>query len=334
MKLQHIKMLAYGLILVFPILLVLDVMGYQWMRRTESALEAKTQAGDVLLAEERTAAALTLAEFAGREALAAKSPAAFDFYRTARAGAFAGLEGLKPFAESNPAVAKSLPLLGPLFAQEFAAVDQRIESPAQGQFAARDAELEAKLFDLGEKSRKQLEGIRASEENVLASSQEEATASSKRAATILEGADALALWSVALAALLVFRDTQRRTWAGAERRMQSRALEALPLAVLVTDDHGIILYSNPSAQALFGYGGDKLLGRHVSLVEGDREAWEDRHRAIDEQLAASGAWTGELQARKSDGTTLRCSARVASGDVSGKHFQLYLYDRIPEPPAG
>jgi PAS domain S-box-containing protein len=332
MKLQQIKMLAYGLILVFPILLVLDVMGYEWMRRTESALEAKARAGDVLLAEERTAAALTLAEFAGREALAAKSTAALGFYRTARAGAFAGLENLKPFAESNPAVAKSLPLLGALFAQEFAAVDQRIESPAQGQFAARDPELEAKLFDLGEKSRKQLEGIRASEESVLASSQEEANASSKRAATILEGADALALWSVALAALLVFRDTQRRTWAGAERRMQSRALEALPLAVLVTDDHGIVLYSNASAQALFGYRGDNLLGRHVSLVEGERNRSEDRHRAIDEQLAASGTWTGESQGRQSNGTTFRCSLRVASGDVLGKRFQLYLYDRIPESP--
>lgn len=333
MRLQQIKMLAYGLILVFPILLVLDVMGYQWLRRTQSALEAKARAGEVLLAEEKTAAALTLAEFAGREALSAKSPAALDFYRTARAGAFSGLESLKPFAEGNPALTKSLPMLGPLFAQEFAAVDQRIESPAQGQIATRDTELETKLFDLGEKSRKQLEGIRASAETVRASSRDEANASSKRAATLLEGADALALWSVALAALLVFRDTQRRSWAGDERRMQSQALEALPLAVLVTDGHGIILYSNTAAQALFGYKPDNLLGRQVSLVEGDGESSEDRHRAIDEQLAASGTWTGEFQARKSNGTTFRCLARVASGDASGKHFQLYLYDRIPEAPA-
>jgi PAS domain S-box-containing protein len=333
MKLQQIKILAYGLILVFPILLVLDVMGYQWVRRTESALRARARAEEALRAEERVSAALTIAEFAGREAVAAKSLSAADFYRTARASAFTGFDSLKPFGEMNAVVAKSLTSLGPLLAQEFAVVDQRIESQDQSSPSAPHNEFEAKLVQLGEKARAQLDAIRASEDNLLASSQEEGNASSKRAATLLEGADALALWSVALAALLVFRDTQRRTWAGAERRMQSRALEALPLAVLVTDDHGIILYSNASVQALFGYKGDNLLGRHVSLVEGEREASEDRHRAIDEQLAAAGTWTGEFQARKSNGTTFRCSLRVSSGDVSGKHFQLYLYDQIPESPA-
>lgn len=332
MKLHQIKILAYGLILVFPILLALDVIGYRWTRRTERALDAKARAGEILLAEEQAAAALTTAEFAAREALATKSSAALDTYRTARASALAGGASLKPFAASDPMLANSLPSLISLLTQEFAATDQRFERRDKAP-APSDKELAANILALGEKSRKHLEEIRASEESVLASSQEEANASSKRAATIVEGGDALALWSVALAALLVFRDTQRRAWSGAERRMQSRALDSLPLAVLVADDHGIILYSNASAQALFGYRAEGLLGRHVSVVEGTGEASEERHRAIDEQLAASGSWTGELQACKRDGASFRCSARVASIDVSGRLFQVYLYESVPEAPA-
>jgi PAS domain S-box-containing protein len=334
MKLQQVRMLAVGLIVVFPILLVLDVMGYRMMGRTERTLRAQARAAEILRAEARTAAALTLSEFAGRQALAYQDGAALDAYRTARESALTGLGSLKAFAAGDASLAKAIGALGPLLAQEYAALDQRIESrdktPAA---AAYDKGLEAKILELGNKSREQLDGIRSAQENALASYDEEASGSSKRAVRVLEAADALALWSVALAALLVFRDTQRRQWRGVERRMHSRVLETLPLAVLATDDHGIILYSNPAAHALFEYPGEDLLGRHVSALEGAREASEERHRAIDEQLAATGSWAGELETAKRSGVTFRCAARATRMDVSGKFLQLYTFESLPETPA-
>jgi len=334
MKLQQLKMLAAGLIAVFPILLVLDVIGYRMIRRTERSLGVEARADEVLRADERTADGLALSEFAAREALAYKDVAALDTYRTAREGALRGLDSLKALAAGDPSLAKALSQLDPLLSEEYAAFEQRMgsrdKSPAA---AAHDKELEARIPELGKKSRELLDGIRSGAESALAVNREDASANSKRGAVVLEIADALALWSVALAALLLFRDTQRREWGGVERRMHSRVLEKLPLAVLATDDHGIILYSNPAAHALFEYPGDDLLGRHLSVLEGAREPSEERHRAIDEQLATTGTWTGELEAAKRSGVTFHCVIRATRMDVSGKVIQLYIYENTPETRA-
>ena len=87
MKLQQIKILAAGLIVVFPILLVLDVIGYRMIRRTERSLGVEGRASEVLRADERAATGLTLSEFAARQALAYRDAAALDTYRTARESA-------------------------------------------------------------------------------------------------------------------------------------------------------------------------------------------------------------------------------------------------------
>ncbi|PYV34273.1 MAG: hypothetical protein DMG22_06865 [Acidobacteria bacterium] len=331
MKLQQIKILAAGLIVVFPILLVLDVIGYRMIRRTERSLGVEGRASEVLRADERAATGLTLSEFAARQALAYRDAAALDTYRTARESALRGLDNLKAFAASDPNLANALSLLDPLLSEEYAAFEQRMASHDKSPAAAtHDKELEAKILELGKKAREQLDGIRSTAESALAATGGEASASSKSAAVVLEIADALALWSVALAALLLFRDTQRRQWGGVERRMHSRVLETLPLAVLATDDHGIILYSNPATHALFEYRGEDLLGRHVSVLEGAREPSEERHRAIDEQLATAGSWAGELEVAKRSGVTLHCAVRAAQMDVSGKCIQLYIYENTPE----
>ena len=102
-----------------------------------------------------------------------------------------------------------------------------------------------------------------------------------------------------------------------------RVLDMMAEGVTVSDEDGIIQYTNAAEDEMFGYNRGELLGRAVGVqnageVDGARP------------LQTAGAWRGEQLNRKKDGTLFATRARISSLEVSGKHYQVCLHEDITE----
>jgi len=90
----------------------------------------------------------------------------------------------------------------------------------------------------------------------------------------------------------------------AERRseLQSRLLDAVGQAVIVTDLQGAITYWNRFAEELYGWSEPEVLGRSIVDVtpsEGFRERADD----IMAELKEGKSWSGEFLVRRKNGTS-------------------------------
>ena len=176
--------------------------------------------------------------------------------------------------------------------------------------------------------------IRAEETNRLPALSLAASARVHRANQLAPIAGVLAIWMVLLAALLLYRDTTRRTFAGVERRIQTRVVETLPLGVCIVDEHGLIIYTNPAQDALFGYEPGGMVGRHVTAAHNaPRGEGDDLFDRAMEDLASQGTWGGSFVAKRKNTTTFNCTSQAATMEMSGKMYRLFLMASGAEPPA-
>jgi len=111
--------------------------------------------------------------------------------------------------------------------------------------------------------------------------------------------------------------------------MRSRVLESMVEGVSISDEQGVILYTNPAEDAMFGYGPGELLGRHVSVQ--NTYPPEENARIVQEviaQLKARGSWQGEFHNRKKDGTPFTTFARITALEVSGRHYWVCVQEDV------
>jgi diguanylate cyclase (GGDEF)-like protein/PAS domain S-box-containing protein len=91
----------------------------------------------------------------------------------------------------------------------------------------------------------------------------------------------------------------------AERRaavagcLETRLLDSLPTALMVTDDAGVIVLWNRRASELYGYEAEEVLGRDISELS--VAAPPEVHLAILDGIEANGTWTGEFVTARKDG---------------------------------
>src|SRR5688500_7675399 len=73
-------------------------------------------------------------------------------------------------------------------------------------------------------------------------------------------------------------------------------LEGMTEGVFIANEEGIILYTNPAEDRMFGYGPGELVGQHLSL-QGAYAVDENirRFTEVIEQLKTGGEWTGECR---------------------------------------
>ena len=129
-----------------------------------------------------------------------------------------------------------------------------------------------------------------------------------------------------MAAALEERTAERQRAADAlrasEDRFRSVARSAAD-AIIVASGDGIVLFSNPAAQAMFGYAEDELLGRPLTLLmpERHREAHQaklDRPGpAVESRLLGR---VVDLQGRRKDGTEFPMELALASWETAGQRF--------------
>jgi PAS domain S-box-containing protein len=186
------------------------------------------------------------------------------------------------------------------------------EAEVQGE--AKSAEIAKVLGDLRSHEFARLPALAANSQNRLG-----------RANRLAPIAGVLAIWMVLLAALLLYRDTARRTYAGVERRIQTRIVESLPLGVCVVDEAGLVLYTNSAQDLLFGYEPGGIVGRHITALRkpastADIEIFD---RAMDE-LRSEGSWRGDFVAQRKNTTSFNCVAQAVCIDLSGKPHRMFL----------
>jgi PAS domain S-box-containing protein len=119
----------------------------------------------------------------------------------------------------------------------------------------------------------------------------------------------------------------------AEETLKTHALvlESMAEGVNLSDDNGIIFFTNPAFDEMFSYKRGELLGKHVSVLNAYPPDENTRIVAeIIEHLKSSKAWFGEFSNRKKDGTQFITRARISPMEVSGRTFWISVQENVTE----
>ena len=98
-----------------------------------------------------------------------------------------------------------------------------------------------------------------------------------------------------------------------EIRLQSEIIENMSEGVhLIRVDDGIIVYTNPAFEGMFGYNPGEMIGKDISIVNAPTDKTpEETKEEIIGILLETGKWHGEVLNIKKDGTTYWCYANVS-----------------------
>lgn len=121
------------------------------------------------------------------------------------------------------------------------------------------------------------------------------------------------------AVLSIARDITERKLAEQKLRLQSEITENMFEGVHLTRaSDGVIVYTNPRFEQMFGYGPGELIGKSTAVVNAPVEgkSSEDTYTEIETSLNESGAWVGEIRNVKKDGTLFWCRANVSALESS------------------
>ncbi|MBL7178271.1 MAG: PAS domain S-box protein [Desulfobacteraceae bacterium] len=99
-------------------------------------------------------------------------------------------------------------------------------------------------------------------------------------------------------------------------RLQAEITSHLSEGVyLIRVSDGVILYTNPKFEEIFGYGPGEMVGKHGSIVNAPTEITpEERVDHIAGIVKKTGSWRGEIQNIKKDGTSFWCYASASIFD--------------------
>jgi PAS domain S-box-containing protein len=129
----------------------------------------------------------------------------------------------------------------------------------------------------------------------------------------------------------VVHDTSERQRTEEAMTMQSRVLDSMKEAVVVTDERGVIQFANHALEASFGYQHRELEGQHVSVLESlPPEKSARRVQEVFAELAKTGAWRGECPNRRKDGTTFTSEASITVVRVHGRSFFVSVQEDVTE----
>ena len=120
--------------------------------------------------------------------------------------------------------------------------------------------------------------------------------------------------------LAIVQDISKRKAAEERLRFHSNILKNLAEGILlIRADDGVIVFTNPQFENMFGYESGELFGKHVSIINAPSENTPEAvAREINEALARDDVWNGEVYNIKKDGTAFWCQASISTFEHS--HF--------------
>lgn len=105
-------------------------------------------------------------------------------------------------------------------------------------------------------------------------------------------------------------------------RRSELLLENMSDGVSVSDENGIIRYTNRAEDTMFGYAPGELIGKHVAVQ--NQYPPEENQRIVANVMRAlreKGEWAGEFKNVRKDGTPFTTFARITALDIGGqRHF--------------
>ncbi len=122
--------------------------------------------------------------------------------------------------------------------------------------------------------------------------------------------------------VVTLRDISARRRAEEQVRQLSRAVEASPTSIVITDSSGSIEYVNPKFTQVTGYTLAEAAGQNPRILKTDRTPPET-HRQLWEQITQGKEWHGEFCNRKKNGDLYWESASISPiTDPTGRitHF--------------
>ena len=116
--------------------------------------------------------------------------------------------------------------------------------------------------------------------------------------------------------------------------MPAHVLENMTEAVTLADDRGVLVYTNSTADRMFGYARGELVGKHVKILNDYPPAENERRTAeVIGQLRASGEWIGQWDNVRKDGSAFTTRARITKLVLDGLLHWLCVQDDITEEVA-
>ncbi|MBZ5514418.1 MAG: CHASE3 domain-containing protein [Acidobacteriia bacterium] len=325
------KKLAFALLVAVPILAVADVVQFLSVERVVNTHRRLAQSSRILAEATATGAALREAEVKAREFLASGDAKALASFQAQEAEAKESIQQLLKLTAGNAELLARVRKLESLVTQRLdllrKSIDLRSRPPVspdaqKGLETEGGKQMAAIVTALAE--------LRKAEADKLPMRVSDANAAIERATFLTPLCSALGLWLVLLAALVLYRDARARTWAGVERRLHTRVVELLPVALCLVDDSGLIFYTNSSADALFGYEPGGLVGRHITALHSSREEGTQFFDDIVACLGLKGTWAGEFAGRKKNGAGFTCLAHASNMNVPGKTYRMFICEDAAE----
>ena len=332
MNLSTLRKLVLGYIAAMPILIVITIVQFMSVQGVVDAYRREGKSYDIIRQSDALAAILAETDVSIRNFIGTRKSADLEPYQAAPTRTREVLDSLEKLTQGEDPQQTRVKQAGAAVATRLQLYSKQLEtqpatpvrpSPRAEPPPPNEAEVQ------GEKTSaeivKILADLRRHESDRLPSYAAVSRAKVARANTLAPIAGVLAIWMVLLAALLLYRDTARRAYAGVERRMQTRIVEKLPLGVCLVDEDGLVLYTNPTQDALFGYEPGGLVGRHItSLHSTPRGEGDDVFDRAMEDLRGQGSWQGDFVARRKNSTTFKCVSQAVPLDMSGKPYRLFL----------
>ncbi len=126
-------------------------------------------------------------------------------------------------------------------------------------------------------------------------------------------------------------DITERKKAAAALHTQVRVLASMIEGVVVTDNHGQIIYSNPAFDKMFGYESGELQGRHCSSLNAcSRADNQALFKELIQEICDTGVWRGEFYNRRKDGSTFYTAAHLSALQLNDKKLYIAVEEDITE----
>jgi len=102
-------------------------------------------------------------------------------------------------------------------------------------------------------------------------------------------------------------------------KLQARILESMDEGVSVSDENGIILYTNAAEDLMFGYAPGELVGKHVTAQNAYPAGENEKIVAeVISTLNQDGSWNGEWHNKKKDGTLFFTFSRITTLELDSR----------------
>jgi PAS domain S-box-containing protein len=113
--------------------------------------------------------------------------------------------------------------------------------------------------------------------------------------------------------------------------MQARVLENMGEGVSVCDEKGIISFTNPAFDEMFGYLRGELTGKHITILNNKTpEASAKIFKKVTDRLQKWGKWSAEFENRRKDGSVFFTRVRISTLEVSDRKYWVTVQEDITD----